>query len=201
LAASSPTPTSWQGRDGAAPSLPLSTTCRRRLAPRTADKAARLGLDLSLACRRRPRIARVWPCRRQDAAAFLRRPWERQAAEAWALPSQAAPWVAAPVGALRPALVPGPLVSALPLPASSLRPFSLARRVSRLASSPLRASQALCEPRSCARQACVPRLSCAPGPFSWRWSSSLPPAWRSRGGWSCVHSFSCSLSVSSHSFS
>ena len=70
LAASSPTPTSWQGREGAAPSLPLSTTCRRRLSPRTADKAARSGSDLSLACRRRPWRAQALPCRRQDAAAF-----------------------------------------------------------------------------------------------------------------------------------
>ena len=46
-----------------------------------------------------------------------------------------------------------------------------------------------------------PPPSCAPGPFSWRWSSSRPPARRSRGGWSCVHSFSWSLSASSHSFS
>ena len=57
---------------------PLATTCRRRLAPKTADTAARLGL--SLACRR-PRMTRAWPCRRRDAAAFLHRPSERQAAE------------------------------------------------------------------------------------------------------------------------
>ena len=181
---------------------PLATTCRRRLAPRTADKAARSGLGLSLACRR-PRMSRAWPCRRRDAAALLHRPWGRQASAPWALPWQAAPWVAAPVEALlaRLALAPGPSVSALPLPASSLRLFSLARRVWLLASSPLRASQAPCGPRSFARQACVPLPSCAPGPFSWRWSSSRPPARRSRGGWSCVHSFSWSLSASSHSFS
>ena len=182
--------------------LPFPTTCRRRLAPRTADKAARSGLGSSLACRR-PRMTRAWPCRRRDAAALLHRPWGRQASEPWALPWQAAPWVAAPVEALlaRPALAPGPSVSALPLPASSLRLFSSARRVWLLASSPLRASQAPCGPRSFARQASSPPPSCAPGPFSWRWSSSRPPARRSRGGWSCVHSFSWSLSASSHSFS
>jgi hypothetical protein len=63
--------------------------------------------------------------------------------------SQAAPSVAAPVGALlaRLALLPEPSVSALPLPASSLPPpasslrlFSSALRVLRLASSLLRAS-------------------------------------------------------------
>ena len=142
-------------------------------------------------------------CRRLDAAALLHRPWGRQASAPWALPWQAAPRVAAPVEALlaRPALAPGPSVSALPLPASSLRLFSSARRVWLLASSPLRASQAPCGPRSFARQASSPPPSCAPGPFSWRWSSSRPPARRSRGGWSCVHSFSWSLSASSHSFS
>jgi len=66
---------------------PFSLTYRRRLSPKTADKAAGSGLDLSLACRL-PRMAPAWPCL-QDVAASRLHPWERQAVEAWA--SQAGP--------------------------------------------------------------------------------------------------------------
>ena len=66
---------------------PFSLTYRRRLSPKTADKAAGSGLDLSLACRL-PRTDRAWPCL-QDVAASRLHPWERQAEEAWA--SQAGP--------------------------------------------------------------------------------------------------------------
>lgn len=176
----------------------------------TAGKAARSASNWRQACRH-PWRAQALPCRRQDVVA-CHRPWERLAAEALAIPLQAG----APPGAVRlavlglPALGPGlPVLAPLPwrLPAFSLllpsslrsafspRLFSLSLRVSRQASWPPPASQAPCGPLPYGLR------SSAPGPSSWRWSSSLPPVRRSPGGWSFLRPSSCSLCVSSHSFS
>lgn len=66
-----------EGRAGAKAAPPLATTYRRRLSPKTADKAVGLSLGLSSAS------FLPW--------AFHLRPWERQAAAAWALPWKAGP--------------------------------------------------------------------------------------------------------------
>src|SRR5262249_7700530 len=150
---------------------PLPITCRRRLSPKRDGKAADSGLDLSLAC--------CWP------ALPLAQLGSRAAVAS-------APRAELPDGAL--AGVPVLLALGPLLLASLLRPFSLARRVLQQASWLLHAWPAPCGLRSYALQ-----VSCAPGVSSWRWSSCRPPARRLRGGWSCP--LSCSLSVSSHSFS
>ena len=162
---------------GDRPILPPDPTCRRRRAPRTADKAAGSGSSLSSASApvsSGEACCSAWPCRRPsglpDAAPCRRSPCRAMA--------------------VRPAE-----------PAAPLRaPFVLARRVRSLpALAQLWRLRAWLPPRACGPAPCARRV-CAPisWPASWRFcalrffapsSCGQSPAWR-RSFWrrSCAPS-------------
>ena len=213
LAASSPTTIASKGGPARNAGPPLSTTCRRRLSPRTAGKAAGSALELAPGmplgveglgvavppagrCGMPPPIGLGRPRRRCRPQSRLRRRTRARLAALRGCRHCGRSGLRRCIAGFGAATLPR-------LPASSLQPASWPLPVLPLACAPPASSPRLravpCARAAFRRQASLPPSRCAvvlraavsaggsssaPGPSSWRWSSSLPAraALARRGG-------------------